>query len=816
MPTEFAAAWGKIDDRDPCNFHRLEHHCADVAACFEALVSCPIMDLRFARAAGSQVDLDPTTKARLAVLAFFHDFAKLNAGFQFKVRDRKVLPANPPRKSGHINEALYCFQREEICQALGFFDMLTNWGEGASSLLLAALSHHGRPPHSLSGGEGPSEFWTSYAGYDPLATAKLLRSRARLWFPKAFENGQCLPTRPALAHLFAGTVALADQIGSDHENHFPYEPVSDPKYIERARSQARDAVRSKGLERTTWREGVDRPAFADLFGYPEPRPLQRVVETAPLDAPLLILESETGSGKTEAALLRFASLWLAGLVDGLYFAVPTRSAAMQLHRRVHTAMSKLIPNRWGDSTVLAIPGYHRAGHAMGRSQEKFRVYWEDAPDEEDRIARWSAESTRHFLSSTVAVGTIDQALLAALKVKWAHLRGASLSRSLLVVDEVHASDAYMNEVLRILLKAHLELGGHALLMSATLGAVCRSRLTESLGTESPDFSAAGNVPYPSLTLAGNGSTRTVGIKRTGIEKSLEIEARPWIACPDAIADLALRAARQGAKVLIIRNTVSTAQSLFSELYGLGNADLLLAVNGVATVHHSRFSVEDRLLLDAAVEKELGGQRSTDGRIVIGTQTLEQSLDIDADLLVTDLCPMDVLLQRIGRLHRHVRIRHQAFVTPRCIVLTPEDDLEHGLDGNLLRHGLGTSKSGGGVYRDLLGIEQTRRLINRFPTWRIPTMNRMLVEMATNPSAINELVAELGDRWEAGEIQNYGRNSAELMLARGHCLDRSLDFDEDLSFPDHDELVRTRLGGGRPQNCAQRTNYRAISRTCTDL
>ena len=123
-----------------------------------------------------------------------------------------------------------------------------------------------------------------------------------------------------------------------------------------------------------------------------------------------------------------------------------------------------------------------------------------------------------------------------------------------------------------------------------------------------------------------------------------------------MAALSLRAARDGAKVLVIRNTVSNAvetQEALEQAAGR-DSDLLFSVNGIPTLHHSRFAPDDRSLLDSEVEARLGRNRASGGLIVVGTQTLEQSLDIDADLLTTDLCPVDVLLQRIGRLHRHRR------------------------------------------------------------------------------------------------------------------------------------------------------------------
>ena len=540
-----------------------------------------------------------------------------------------------------------------------------------------------------------------------------------------------------------------------------------------------------------------------MFGHERPRAAQKAVADASLDCPLLILESETGSGKTEAAVMRFAALWRAGLVDGLYFAVPTRAAAKQIHRRIGEALRRLFPRDAGVETVLVIPGYYVAGAAEGRATGKFQVFWEDEPDEAVRAARWSAESVRHYLSSTAAVGTVDQALLGGLKVKWAHLRGASLARSLLVVDEVHASDAYMTELLRGLLHGHLDLGGHALLMSATLGAAARVALSsgrERADPPAPDQAEA--APYPALTLAGAGmrEIRRIDVEDTdsGRDKEVTVRVEPWLADPARIVELAHAQARKGAKVLVIRNTVATAQAVFGELMRRGSGELALAVEGIPALHHSRYAVEDRQLLDDAVEQALGkGRELPEGRVVIGTQTLEQSLDIDADFLISDLCPVDVLLQRIGRLHRHPETeRPPVCAAPCCVVLGPDDGLEAGLDGGLLRHGLGMSEHGG-IYRDLLAVEQTRRLIADYTVWRIPTMNRMLVEWATHPEALRKRAGELGGRWLDHEQRTYGLAAAEGQRARHHTLDRNKPFDQSV-FPDLDEIVRTRLGEDGPR------------------
>ena len=789
-------AWGKFESPD--RWHLLEHHCADVAACFEALVQDRVLRARFEQASGGD-GLSETTLSRLAVLAFLHDFGKLNAGFQF--RERSARSGQAPRKAGHVVEGLYAFGQREICEPLGLCDLHDDWGgDSVSRLLHAALSHHGRParkPHH-GNGTGPPELWRPFETYDPVSIAAKLRERSRAWFPEAFRQGPPLPAQPAFAHLFAGIVALADQIGSN--DCFRYESAPDLRYIDRARRTAAEIVKNMGFRRADHALRAGAADFAALFDHARPRPLQSAVADAPLDRRLLILESETGSGKTEAAVLRFAALQRAGLVDGLYFAAPTRAAAKQLHERVQAAIERMFSGEPKVPTILAVPGYLRADDVCGHRPARFEVIWEDEPDEEERLARWSAESARLFLSATAAVGTIDQALLAGLKVKWAHLRGACLSRSLLVVDEVHASDAYMTALLRAVLRAHLSLGGHALLMSATLGSAARTRLLEERArTRCPEPEAAESAPYPALTLAAGsgGGHEAQPIPGVETDKTVSMRVESILSEPSAIARRALTAARQGAKALVIRNTVATAQEVFDALVGMGGSPMAMQVEGAPTLHHSRFAAEDRALLDDAVERALGKGRTLGGLVVIGTQTLEQSLDIDADLLLSDLCPADVLLQRIGRLHRRPgSLRPDGFHQPRCIVLTPENGLEAGVSGGLLRHGLGVSEHGG-VYRDLLSCKATQDLIVAHPIWTIPRMNRMLVERATHPQVLTDLAQNLGGAWVEHEQKTFGLAAAEASLAQEHAFTRTEAFDE-LAFPDLDEKVRTRLGDDGPR------------------
>jgi CRISPR-associated endonuclease/helicase Cas3 len=268
--------------------------------------------------------------------------------------------------------------------------------------------------------------------------------------------------------------------------------------------------------------------------------------------------------------------------------------------------------------------------------------------------------------------------------------------------------------------------------------------------------------------------------------------------PAQIATLAAQAAAQGARVLVVRNTVPAAVATLKALEQLTLAqggDWLFKVNGVSTVHHSRYSRQDRPLLDQSVEVQLGKTRQDlKGRVIIGTQTLEQSLDIDADLLITDLCPMDVLLQRLGRLHRHARPdeeRPEGFRQPRAWVLTPAG---HNLTPMLTRarNGLGRFHDGGGVYPDLRMIEATKRLIQAQPSREIPADNRVLVEHATHLDALQKIEEELGTGWQKLGQAIEGDTSARKGMGHLHTLPYEDAFG-DVLFPDSDQKIATRLG-----------------------
>ena len=676
--------------RGPERIHLLEHHLADVGACLEALLAQQTIRNRLARS-GYQDSIDDATAARLAVFASLHDIGKINVGFQTSVwSDEDLGGRRRPRWAGHTADLAPVLTDEDGATADWFFaalgwDEILAWdnrdGETVCAMLVATLSHHGRPLKLEDGLSKNPAVWRPFGELNPEDCARRIGDSVRKWFPSAFASeAPPLPSSPAFQHTFLGLCNWADWIGSNEEwFEYVHEPRDD--YTETARKRAKTAVDAMGLDVFDQRNGLHGvPGFRELFAISDPPNAiqEQSARGTPPSEPLVIIESETGSGKTEAALWRFARMYEAGLVDGLYFALPTRAAAVQIHERVKRFIAELFPRRT-PPVVLAVPGYAPGAEKAGVAMQEYKTWWEDGHRGDKP---WAAENPKRYLSAQVAVGTVDQAMMGALQVKNAHMRAACLARNLLVVDEVHASDTYMSVVLEALLDAHVGAGGYALLMSATLGSAARHRWLHHgrrSAQETPPLADAVATSYPAVSVLSPTGGNTTAAGENDQEKNVRVEAVLGMHDFADTAQRALTAACAGAKVLVVRNTVGHAvstQRALEELAGPGDAGILFTVNDEKTLHHGRFAACDRAMLDERVEELLGKERPSGGRVVVGTQTLEQSLDIDADLLITDLCPVDVLLQRIGRFHRHKNNdpdRPIGYTKPTCVVLTPPDN-----------------------------------------------------------------------------------------------------------------------------------------------
>ncbi len=357
-----------------------------------------------------------------------------------------------------------------------------------------------------------------------------------------------------------------------------------------------------------------------------------------------------------------------------------------------------------------------------------------------------------------------------MRVKHSWLRAALLSRALLIIDECHASDPYMTEIIGALVRRHMGLGGYVLLMSATLGEAMKAELLGPRRRRSIE-EALGD-PYPAITTSDT---------TTGVESTAKREVRVDVLHEDVVHDEVMTAANAGASVLVIRSTVGDAVAMYQRFQG-GDVPILL--------HHSRWADHDRRILDGQVFSHVGKDADRGGVIIVGTQTVEQSLDIDADLLVTDACPADVLLQRLGRLHRHTETSRVAgYETPRCLVIDPGP-----LNQYLSAKGDFRGREGQGwpwVYGNGLAVQQTLAWIKEHGGITTPDDNREMVELATHTDHLQAVAEQLGDDWVELWTRLYGAQAEQRALARAALVDWGQDYEASLV----DERQVTRLGLG---------------------
>lgn len=791
LDSSVTVAWAKSPKRIS-----LIDHSIDVAAVSLALLRLSTIRHRLGALAGrrlTEVDVD-----RLCFFVGLHDAGKVNHGFQAKLRNDKpcaghIAPLWAILGRTRLSRADRTIRRE-VRRALSA-PRWRSWFESRDAEIEfwgVILAHHGSLS-SVDTVRPEPHLWHPLNGFDPIASLTDLVEIVAEMFPDAFvDDHEPLPSQTRFQHAFAGFVTLADWLGSD-EKVFSAPDDGVPSGEERirwARERALDLVTRRWIDPHRARTAAAQCdlAFGALFPHPAPRPAQAALLDLPLPRPgqVTLLEAETGSGKTEAALIHFLRLFQASEVDGLYFALPTRAAAVQIHRRIKNIVSDWLGEA-APPVGLAVPGYLTVDDIEGqRLPDSHHVLW---PDEDVPDRAWAVENAKRYLSGAVMIGTIDQLLMGGLRVRHAPLRSGPMLRMLLCVDEVHASDAYMTELLRNVLEQHTEAGGHALLMSATLGSLARMRLLGSRveAHRSPDLSTAASLSYPSLQRTGEELRKLPQHDADPFRKRVTVELLDPGADHASLTARLKVAAEAGAAVLVMRNRVDDARKTFLRLEEIGAP--LLRCQGVQALHHSRFAPEDRRLLDEALEQAF---HKRDGFVAVTTQTAEQSLDIDADWLVADIAPGDVLLQRIGRLHRHKRLRPTGFGAPHITVLAPTpEQLASTLNLNGgISHG-GTILGIGKVYENIIGVLATRAWLERHGEICVPADNRAVVEAATHRDGLDKLAKDLGGSWPAHLQGVEGTTSANAGSARIVAVD----WEEPLTKnqPIQDLAAETRLG-----------------------
>lgn len=429
---------------------------------------------------------------------------------------------------------------------------------------------------------------------------------------------------PVLWYL-AGLVTLADWIGSD-ERFFPPDTPLDAQTLQQ---RSTEAVESIGLGLPPVAQGL---SFADIFAGRAPYPLQEKVAAAIRGPGIHIIEAPMGMGKTEAALWAAYHLLAQGQAEGIFFALPTQATSNRIFLRFADFVRQIC--------LRAAPIQLIHGNSWLQEDLKALV----CPPSPDKGADpcWF-NTARRSLFAPFGVGTVDQALLAVLAVRHFALRRFALAGKVVIVDEVHTYDIYTGTLVRYLCRELERLGCTVIVLSATLTECARCSLL-SLPAEEERRDA----PYPRIS------------GRTGDSVLPELcppslpEQRFFIEHPgrDHALIQAVELARQGAQILWICNTVTRAQEDFSALRQLVS---VLEDKPNTGLLHSRFPFYRRESLEEEWMGRLGPKGSREkGAILVSTQIVEQSVDLDADVLFSELAPTDMLLQRLGRLWRHPR------------------------------------------------------------------------------------------------------------------------------------------------------------------
>lgn len=523
----------------------------------------------------------------------------------------------------------------------------------------SVVGHHGQPPQeALAGGALQFDVGRYFLREDNAAALAFIVQVQAFLIP----SGVFRPRREQVAILkrhawrLAGLSMLSDWLGSN-QAHFRYrgEQMDLQEYWkEHARPRACEALKDAGLQAQPLRHWA-RPTqlFRELA---EPTPLQRhAAEVELLSGPqLFLLEDVTGAGKTEAALILTQRLMQAGLANGLYFALPSMATANQMYQRVGKVYRLFYAAEARPSLVLA--------HGARQLVEGFRdsiLHPDEQPadlnylrDEASATAQcnaWLADNRKKALLAEVGVGTLDQALLAVLPVRHQSLRLLGLAGKVLLVDEVHAYDHYMMALLRTLLVAHARQSGSVIVLSATLSLADRDELLSAWrhGLGLDEGQAQEDRRYPLVTQVGRGIRVHACPTRPQVRRRVCVRQ---IHAEDEALAVVLAQARAGRCVCWIRNTVDDARRTWKAL-----KDTL--PEGDITLFHSRFAMGDRLEIEDQVLARFGKNSTAAvrcGKVLIGTQVLEQSLDFCADVMVSDLAPIDLLIQRAGRLQRHAR------------------------------------------------------------------------------------------------------------------------------------------------------------------
>lgn len=555
------------------------------------------------------------------ILAAVHDAGKISPGFQKKYFNNYLQKKCPVL--ARIQSGNFCGNHAEISEA-AVRDLLDEILDDSASGEIVGV-HHGwrNAPKQNNSGVYGGENWAE----ERLGFLKEMRD----------EYGD-FPDKTQLSavekSILAGFITISDWVASD-ENFFPADCFSESQSC----IQAAKAIDSCGFRKINVKPDL---SFEDIFTF-SPRESQISLIKSINSPGVYILEAETGSGKTEAALYSAYKMLERGFNNGVYFALPTKLTSDRIHSRVQKFVDKISETR--NPVMLS--------HASAWLNDEAKII-NSGGEELAAGGSWFNPSKRTLLAP-FGVGTVDQALMSVMNVKHYFVRTFGLAGKVVILDEVHSYDIYTGTILDKLVEALREMGCTVIILSATL---TKERKKTFFNNDLPE-----NDNYPLITSHTDNIIKTLNAKFSA-GKNINIEFE-YASSLEQTAETAIKKANNGECVLWINNTVAAAQNAYKHVEAVkceGAFDIGLL--------HSRYTVNKRREIEKEWMGKLGqgSEKRPKGCILIATQVVEQSVDIDADFLITELAPIDMLIQRFGRLWRHERPARSA-KKPNVLIIT---------------------------------------------------------------------------------------------------------------------------------------------------
>lgn len=660
--------WGKTDllSNDPMTFHPALFHMIDIGNIAQILLTGKTSN-RWKSVFSSLYDVDTDELSKfLPFIISLHDIGKISASFQ-RVNNTQYLRMVAEGYSfGKSND----IPHPEVGRNFIDYEWVDQErvlvSEKTRKIIREMVAGH----HGLFASPGTMKDTRLKIKHDEPVEWIGLRNTAFELLADIFLD-QTINKLPEPRNISAvvmeltGFSTLCDWIGSDQRYFRAHPELSLEEYKVISLEFANRAVQDDGFNDPvlSGKPSTFQSIFLDIS---DPRPLQFAIDSIPddiLSVPtLIVIEAPTGEGKTEAALALAHKIALTRKTDEFYYALPTTATSNQMFRRVQKYLK--------ENLLLGIGAKLIHGQAF-LAQDAIKTIplsnGTRSDNERDPIDWFS--SKKRSLLAPFGVGTIDQIELGALNVRHASLRLSGLAGKVVILDEVHAYDTYMTTIIIRLLNWLYSLGTSVILLSATLPANRRAQLMKTYSHKTEDD--CNHPEYPLILIANDKANLKIFPKayQPSREVGLDFLRFPE-SDPKGKAQWLIDQVISGGCACWITNTVNRAQEIYEQVAAIAPGNVM------KILFHARFPLEQRQEIEERIVRIVGKEKfhRPQAAIVIGTQVLEQSLDLDFDVMVSDLAPVDLLLQRAGRLHRHSETRRpEDLKKPKFYINTPLND-----------------------------------------------------------------------------------------------------------------------------------------------